>query len=138
MTTIEYTNNQNAYISSIHEYQYIFELVKCCGYKEWITIYKRKTLKDLYDNLYSQLKLTEFSKPVHLYIIKNGGEIKLVDNDETLLSDYIYANREYFKPVYTLPCKVIYSLYIDDGCCHKDHSSNEILCNIHNEDIELK
>ena len=117
MTTIEYTNNQNAYISSIHEYQYIFELVKCCGYKEWITIYKRKTLKDLYDNLYSQLKLTEFSKPVHLYIIKNGGEIK---------------------PVYPLPCKVKYSLYIDDGCCHKDHSSNEILCNIHNEDIELK
>lgn len=137
MSIVEYTNNQNSFLNMIHEYQYIFELVKCCGYKEWITIYKTKTLKDLYDNLYSQLKIpTTRVPPVRLYIMKNG-ENKEVENNDTLIYDYIYANQEYFKPVYPIPCKVVYSLYIDDGSCHTDHGNKEV-CNIHNGDIELK
>ena len=42
------------YLNIMYEYQYIFEIKKCCEYTEWITVYKNMTINDLYNNLYIQ------------------------------------------------------------------------------------
>lgn len=136
MSVIEYEHYRDVFINSINEYQYIFELRKCCGYKEWIMIYKSKTVKDLYDNVYCQFKIpTNRNPPIKLFMIQNEEKIEVI-NDDTLLYDYICTNQEYLRAIYPLPCKVVYSLYVDDGTCHEDHTTTP--CYLHSSNIELK
>ena len=137
MSIAEYDNCKDTFLNTIQDYQYIFELRKCCGYKEWIMIYKSKTVKDLYDNLYCQLKIpTNRNPPIRLFLVKNEEKIEVV-NDDTLLYDYICNYQDYLRAIYPLPCKVVYPLYIDDGSCHDDHSNIQT-CHIHSDSVELK
>jgi len=127
MSIDEFNQNEKKYLNVLYEYQYIFELYKCCGYKEWITVYKKMTINDLYANLYRQLCAKEDRQPpLRLFLLDSSGvgsvkKIELERNNMPIY-DYILANPTYFKPIYPMPCRIVYCLHFDDGCCHSDHS----------------
>jgi hypothetical protein len=120
------------YLNIMYEYQFIFEIKKCCDYTEWITVYKSMTINDLYNNLYIQFHSHNKNK-LFLYIINENGEKKLLQKSNEVLREYIRNNQDYFKPIYPLPDWIVYPLYLDDGSCHEDHSPTKVNpCCIHN------
>jgi hypothetical protein len=129
---MNYHEKKERYMNIMYEYQYIFEIKKCCEYTEWITVYKNMTINDLYKNLYTQF-YTPHQNKLFLYIINEKGEKKLLQKSNEPIKDYIRKNQEFFKPIYPIPDWIVYPLYLDDGCCHKNHSLLETnLCCIHN------
>jgi hypothetical protein len=130
---MNFHEKKEKYMNIMYEYQYIFEIKKCCEYTEWITVYKNMTIDDLYNNLYIQFHSQNKNK-LFLYIMNENGEKKLLNRSDENLKDYIRNNQNYFKPIYPLPHWIVYSLYLDDGSCHKDHSLTEMntCCSIHN------
>ena len=122
---MNFHEKKERYMNIMYEYQYIFEIKKCCEYTEWITVYKNMTINDLYNNLYTQFHSPNNNK-LFLYIINENGEKKLLKKSEELVKEYIRKNSEYFKPIYPLPDWTVYPLYLDDGSCHKDHSPTEV------------
>ena len=130
---MNYHEKKERYMNIMYEYQYIFEIKKCCEYTEWITVYKNMTIDDLYNNLYTQFHSPNNNK-LFLYIMNENGEKKLLKKSDEVLREYIRKNSEYFKPIYPLPDWIVYSLYLDDGSCHKDHSLTVMntCCSIHN------
>ena len=129
---MNFHEKKEKYMNIMYEYQYIFEIKKCCEYTEWITVYKNMTINDLYNNLYIQFH-SQSNNKLFLYIMNENGEKKLLNRSDELLRDYIRNNQDYFKPIYPLPHWIVYSLYLDDGSCHKDHSLAEMVscCSIH-------
>lgn len=124
MSFEDFENNEHTFLNLIYEHQYIFELRKCCGYKEWVSVYKTMTTEDLYVNIYRQFKANPNKHPpIRLFLLGPSGEkIELERNNTILIRDMILAHPTHFKAVYQMPCRVIYWLYIDDGHCHLDHS----------------
>jgi hypothetical protein len=129
---MNFHEKKERYMNIMYEYQYIFEIKKCCEYTEWITVYKNKTINDLYNNLYTQFHIQNNNK-LFLYIMNEKGEKKLLQNSDENLKEYIRTNPNYFKPIYPHPDWIVYPLYLDDGSCHKDHSLTQVNhCCIHN------
>ena len=129
---MNFHEKKERYMNVMYEYQYIFEIKKCCEYTEWITVYKTMTINDLYKNLYTQFHSPNNNK-LFLYIMNENGEKKLLQRSDQLIREYIRTNQNYFKPIYPLPEWIVYPLYLDDGSCHKDHSPTEVNhCCIHN------
>lgn len=129
---MNFHENKERYLNIMYEYQYIFEIKKCCEYTEWITVYKNMTINDLYKNLYTQFHSPHNNK-LFLYIMNENGEKKLLKRSDEVLREYIRTNQTYFKPIYQLPHWIVYPLYLDDGSCHKNHSPKEVNhCCIHN------
>lgn len=129
---MNFHEKKEMYLNIMYEYQYIFEINKCCEYTEWITVYKNMTINDLYNNLYTQFHSPNKNK-LFLYIINQNGEKKLLKKSEELIKEYIRKNPDYFKPIYPVPYWIVYPLYLDDGSCHKEHSPIAVnQCCIHN------
>ena len=122
---MNFHENKEKYLNIMYEYQYIFEIKKCCEYTEWITVYKNMTINDLYKNLYTQFHSPHNNK-LFLYIMNENGEKKLLKRSDEVLRKYIRTNQTYFKPIYPLPHWIVYPLYLDDGSCHKNHSPTEV------------
>jgi hypothetical protein len=79
----EFELKKNDFLRIFYEYHYIFEIQKCCGYSEWISVYKKDTIKQLYNNLNIQFATNE--KSIYkLYLINNEGNKILVENDYIL------------------------------------------------------
>ena len=69
-----------------YEYHYIFEIQKCCGYTEWISVYKKDTITQLYNNLNIQFA-TNNKTTYKLYLINNEGNKILVENNNMNLTE---------------------------------------------------
>jgi hypothetical protein len=113
---MDFDTKKNDFLRVFYEYHYIFEIQKCCGYTEWISIYKKDTLQQLYHNLNIQFATNEktFYK---LFFIDNDGNKIFIENNDTNASDLI----KYLKPIYPLPDWIVYKLYLDDGTIHDHH-----------------
>ena len=132
---ITYNNKLNIYFNSIINMNYLFEVSKCCGYSEIVSMYKEHTtLHDLYYNVVRQFQMNTLNS---LWITDNINEQKLhIPNDETIsLKQFILNNSNFFKPLYPLPAKVVYKVYFDDGMCHCSHNESE---NINNNNESCK
>jgi hypothetical protein len=127
-----FENKKQTFLNVMYEYQYIFEIKKCCGYTEWITVYKDDTLEQLYKNVFIQFK-TYNKNIIRLFLINQNNEKIELENSNISLRNYIRNNPELFQPIYPIPCWIVYPIYLDDGSCHLDHSTEIINCNIHNE-----
>jgi len=142
MSISEFDEQQQRLINIIHEYEYVFELRKCCGYKEWITVYKTMTICDLYRNVYRRFQINKEEDMNNIYLFmlgQDGQRSEIAKNDTRTIRELIMNNQHHFKAVYPLPCKLVYWLYIDDGCCHYDHANTIINeCVIHHNDIQPK
>jgi len=89
---MNFQEKKERYMNIMYEYQYIFEIKKCCEYTEWITVYKNMTINDLYNNLYTQFYHPHNNK-LFLYIMNENGEKKLLiksDKRKTFHKFYIF------------------------------------------------
>jgi len=124
---IKYDEKKNDFLRIMYEYQYIFEIKKCCGYSEWLSVYKTNTLENLYSNVLTQFH-TNNKNTIHLYLLNDNGEKKKIENSPIQLKEYINNNKSFFKPIYPIGYWIIYQIYLDDGCCHKEHIINKNEC----------
>jgi hypothetical protein len=123
---MDFDSKKNDFLRIFYEYHYIFEIQKCCGYSEWISVYKKDTLRQLYNNLNIQFATNQ--KTIHkLYLINDEGGKILIENNDIIVSDII----KYLKPIYPMPHWIVYKLYLDDGNCHNHHLIEKNNCLIH-------
>ena len=114
---MDFKTKQNEFLRIHYEYHYIFEIEKSCGYTEWISVYKKDTLEQLYHNI--NIQFANNSKTNHkLFIIDNNSNKIFIENNNTILSDFIRNNSLFFTPIYPIPNWIVYRLYLDDGTCH--------------------
>jgi len=119
---IVYNEKLDKYFNNTKNNSYIFELEKCCGYSEFILCFVESTLEEFYTNVSYQFQTCPSSSNIRLYIVINNEKI-LVEKTNMKIKEFIKEFRQILKPVYPLPCKVVYKLFIDDGHCHEDHAS---------------
>ena len=110
-------------------YQFIFEVTKCCGYTEWVTVFKAAPVSQLRKNLIFQW---QGNAPGGLYAMNETGDRLEIPADEDKMNwfSFHWDNWKFFKPIYPLPAVVVYRLYYDEGICHlKKHQENQqVLC----------
>lgn len=94
--------------------KYIFEITKCCNYSTFVLVNKRATLLDLYKevSIWFECKTVK-----ELYIVSNSEKHTIPITEMVQLKDYIYSQN--MKPIYPVPNKVVYRIYLDDGHTHE-------------------
>jgi len=146
-----YNNKKEIYTNNLFQNNYIFETTKCCGYDEWVTVYKDDKVTTLYKNIEKAFQyLSCFKEQDKIQIIARAldGELLVIpkvwieNNDEEIgeyqqkeptIREFLNnpTNHKFFKPVYPIPAKVVYKIWLDDGICHHDHSKINTPCGIH-------
>jgi hypothetical protein len=108
--------------------QYIFEITKLCGHGQFINIFKRYTLIDLYKIISVHYECKDIKK---LFFINNctNEKIYIPITDEITIQDFLFSHNsgsaQIIKPIYPIPCKVVYRIYFDDG-----HTHGNTICKI--------
>ena len=109
---------------------YTFEVTKCCGYSNFITMYKNETLCHLYSRILEHFNLKSL-KEVYFYPC-NGCRVKIPLSNksinafvkENILCDPVKLVK--LEPIYQLPNPVVYRLYIDEDMnCEGHCASNQ-------------
>jgi len=141
----EYNAKLNKYYNYAANNMIILEVEKLCGYSEFVFIYKNSTLADVCNSIFRHFECSHkenkriFVTKTHLpstcsansssqYSINTITTTTPMDVEETrvlydsdeLFRDFVNNNSEYFRPLYEIPCKVVYKIYLDD-----DH----VICN---------
>ena len=107
-----YNVNMQMYMDSVGTPFIFFEINKCCGYNQFIPTYRDGTLKDLH-----RAVSFHFGFKTPSIVMKNGEDLLIVQEEDTLLKDFMKSNQEFFKPAYPLPAKVVYRIYFAEKCC---------------------
>lgn len=116
----KYSKNKSDFFDLTTNYQYIFEVTKCCGYGEWTTVYKDAPLSRLYENIYLQFGGL---KPDKLFVVSESGErLDILCDGECSVRKLISDNSLFFRPIYPLPYCAVYRVYCDGCDCSKDES----------------
>ena len=121
----DYNSKLNNYMNYIVTTDYIFEVTKICGYSEFFFIHKDHTLLELYNQISLQFSCKDI-KSLFLAIGVRRYNIPITSMTSVRkfitdgLSDPTMKN--YLVPIYPLPAKVVYKIYLDDGhtennCC---------------------
>lgn len=122
-----FNNKFTSYQKTILNTRYFFEITKCCGYSELITVFNKDTLQDLYNTVRKQFMENNISG---LYVINlETNEKLLLPNEEISIRLFIVANQLFFRPIYPVPSPVVYIILYDDDCCHNHDNNN--LCILH-------
>ena len=109
------------YIETTTNNKFIFEVTKLCGYGEFLTIFKNQTLLELYSAISYQFDNREIKQ---LFFVNELTNAKItVPISSTLrikdfLASYNSGSNLVIKPIYPMPCKIVYRLYFDDGHTH--------------------
>ena len=115
-----YNNKITEYYNRISTTKYLFEITKCCGYSEIISLYKDDLLLDLYN---ITVKHFDYNNLTELYLFHPiTNEKKVLPNVSTKIRDFILNNQSLFVPEYKLPAAVVYRIYFGDGCTHEHHN----------------
>ena len=103
--------------------KFIFEITKLCGYGEFLLVYKKQTLLDLYKTVSMQ---TECKDIKELFFVNNitNEKIRIPITNEITIWQFIFSHNsgptQIIKPIYPVPCKIVYRIYFDDGHTHGD------------------
>jgi hypothetical protein len=101
--------------------QYIFEVTKLCGHGQFLTMFKKQTLIDLYKIISLHYECKDIKK---LFFINNctNEKIYIPITAEITIRDFLFSHNsgtvQIIKPVYPMPCKIVYRVYFDDGHTH--------------------
>jgi hypothetical protein len=121
----EYNAKFEDLCNKIPNYQYIFEITKLCGYGEFFTIHKKQSLLDLYKMISLFYECKDIKE---LFFINNctNERIKIPITEKITIWQFIFnhnsGSSQIIKPIYPVPCKIVYRLYFDDGHTHGDTS----------------
>jgi len=121
------------YYTRLHQYQtyssnykVFLEVEKCCGYGEFVCVFKKDTLSEVS----KMISKTFDYEARRLYVKDQSGNIlDLPLNSEEKLRDFMARNTRFFTPVYPLPANVVYKVYYEydmnhDSCCHNTNIDN--------------
>lgn len=117
----EYNAKFEDYCNKIHHDKYIFEITKLCGYGEFLVIYKKQTLLDLYKMVSMQFECKDIKE---LFFINSSTneKIRIPITNELTIWEFIFSKNngaiQMINPIYPIPCKIVYRLYFDDGHTH--------------------
>lgn len=117
----EYNDKFQDYCNKIQNDKFIFEITKLCGYGEFLVIYKRQTLLDLYKMVSMQFECKDIKE---LYFINNSTneKIRIPITNQITIWEFIFSKNngtnQVINPIYPIPCKIVYRIYFDDGHTH--------------------
>jgi len=131
----KYNEKFEQFCNSLPNNKYIFELTKLCGHGEFIAVYKKLTLLDLYKTVSMEFESKDVKE---LFFLNNctNEKIRIPITTEMTILQFIFnhnnGSNQIITPIYQLPCKIVYRLYFDDG-----HRHENIVCElkIHNNVI---
>ena len=118
----EYDAKLNDYVNRLTNQHIILELTKLCGYGCFMPINKKSTLIELYNSV----SLLFEREVMELFFLNNdtNEKIKVPISSNISILDFIFKHNSgsnlVIKPIYPVPCKVVYRLYYDDGHTHGD------------------
>jgi len=121
-TETDYDAKFADFFNKISNDKYIFEITKLCGYGEFLLIYKKQSLLELFKSVSIQFQSKDIKELFFINSYTNE-KIRIPITDGTTISDFIYSNNlvnQVIKPVYPLPCKIVYRIYFDDGHTHEN------------------
>ncbi len=120
-----YQDKLSKFINQFGNTQFIIELQKCCGYSEFIIIYKEQSLADLY-KIISCHTTCPLSNIRDLFILSSGERIHIPPSNNITINTFIRenVNNHTIVPVYPLPDKVVYRIIFDDGHYHSEENTN--------------
>jgi len=124
-----YQDKLSQFIRQIGNTQFIIELQKCCGYSEFILVYKEQSLADLYKIITCHTTCS-FSNIRGLFILSSGERIEIPHSNNITINTFIRenVNNHRLVPVYPLPDKVVYKIIFDDGHRHLEENQNCMDC----------
>ena len=135
MSLIEYNSKLNDFFNRFNNSKILFNVYKCCGYSEFTECFKDKTLTDFYNDISIHFYNIDIT---NIYAIKNDNsndnsnnicqKLAIPKDNSILLKTFIIENKEFFVPIYPLPAKVVYNIYIENSCT----STCTVLGNIFN------
>lgn len=117
-----YNRKLQQYLDGVTTDRIIIELTKCCGYSQFQMYYNKYTLAEFYQNMAYEWSNTT---KLDLFVLDGSGQrldIPKYINSITL-REFISNNRRFFIPIYPVPAKVVYRIYLDDGHTHADDCS---------------
>ena len=120
-TETEYNLKFKDYCDKIQNDKFIFEITKLCGYGEFLVIYKKQTLLDLYKMVSMQFESKDVKE---LFFMDSNTieKIRIPITNEITIWEFIFSKNngtnQSIKPVYPIPCKIVYKIYFDDGHTH--------------------
>ena len=118
-----YNRKLQQYLDGVTTDRIIIELTKCCGYSQFQMYYNKYTLAEFYQNMAYEWSNTT---KLDLFVLDGSGQrldIPKYINSITL-REFISNNRRFFIPIYPVPAKVVYRIYLDDGHTHADDCSS--------------
>ena len=117
----QYNDKFEQFCKRLPNNKYIFELTKLCGHGEFLTIYKKQTLLDLYKIVSMEFESKDIKE---LFFLNNctNEKIRIPITNEMTILQFIFnhnnGSNQIISPVYPVPCKIVYKLYFDDGHTH--------------------
>jgi len=109
------------YVNTIKSKQYMFNVSKCCGYSEFVSVYKSKsTLADLYKQVTNQFEYNDYPpvQEIRLFVKKDDSYLEIPNESNISLRNFINVNAGFFTPIYPLPASIVYTMYLEDGHIH--------------------
>ena len=123
----------NQYIEKMKKNMYIFEITKCCGYSEFITVYKNETMFDFFSKISHHFGGIEI-KDLFFYTLQ--AEYIKVPLSNKKISDFvkenISCNPQKLISIYPFTNHNVYNIYLDDGICNCNGNCNCNNCNYNN------
>jgi hypothetical protein len=120
--TCQYNSKLNNYTNYIINTDYIFEVTKLCGYSEFFSIHKDHTLLELYNKISLQFSCRDIKG---LFLADGVRRYNIPITSMTSIRKFVSDGladsnlKNFLIPIYPLPAKVVYKIYLDDG-----HSAN--------------
>jgi hypothetical protein len=126
----EYNAKLNKYYNYAENNMIILDVEKLCGYSEFVLINKNSTLADVCNSIFRHFECSHkenkriFVKKTTIIEYTSSSSSVPMDIEECrvllydsveLFRDFVKNHSEYFRPLYELPCKVVYKIYLDDG-----------------------
>jgi hypothetical protein len=118
----DYNSKFEQFSNSLTNNKYMLEITKLCGYGEFLTIFKKQSLLDLYNTISLQFN----REIIEIFFLNNitNEKIKIPITSNITIQDFIFTHNSgpelIIKPIYPVPCKVVYKIYYDDGHTHEN------------------
>lgn len=87
-----------------------------CGYAFFIQVYQTSTITDVHNMVCDHIGAPRNSVSIYL-CAQNMPDVVLSKTDLTSVIELTRTYKPYMVPVYPIPAKVVYRIYIDDGHC---------------------
>jgi hypothetical protein len=125
-----YNEKIEKYIKNMNKKMYIFEVTKCCGYSELITVYKNETMFDFFSRISHHFDGIEI-KDLFFYTLQ--AEYIKIPLSNKKISEFVKENISCNPPklisLYPYLNHNIYNIYLDDGICNCNGNCSCNTCN---------